>query len=283
MDLQDLLVPHAGRGDPRAEADGSTTIQASGFDHNLFPREEPAHGQRLHPSLPVPLLYAVDANEVMGWNVAERRPRLDEIRVRDVQELSAAGSIPSWREPSISGPGSGGARCTGPRRCARTARGATRKSSSRAWEKQKRGLAHVHGVIAVGTPAERAWAKAYVEALREMAPRYGFGFVDGWHKVGRKFWPGEQAAAYLSSYFVRGRGHKAPISENVLAGDLPRLVVFVGRALTLQTGCTMRALRNRRKAWASQQRLAEERLLHEADGVVAARWLRRVADRSRAP
>ena len=118
------------------------------------------------------------------------------------------------------------------------------------WEKQKRGLAHVHGVIAVGTPAERAWAKAYVTALRDMAPRYGFGFVDGWHKVGRKFWPGEQAGAYLSSDFVAGRGHEAPITENVAAGDLPRLVVFVGRDLTKRTGCTMKTLRIRRRLWA---------------------------------
>lgn len=92
---------------------------------------------------------------------------------------------------------------------------------ARVREKQKRGLAHVHGVIAVGTPNERAWAKVYVEALRAMAPRYGFGFVDGWHKIERKFWPGEQAGVYLSSYFAGGRGRKMAITENVLAGDLP--------------------------------------------------------------
>jgi hypothetical protein len=123
------------------------------------------------------------------------------------------------------------------------------KLLARVWEKQKRGLAHVHGVIAVGTPAERAWAKAYVGAVKDMAPRYGFGFVDGWKTIGRRFWPGDQAGAYLSSYFVRGRGHKAPITENVLAGDLPRVVVFVSRGLTLQTGCTMRTLRAARRAW----------------------------------
>ena len=86
-----------------------------------------------------------------------------------------------------------------------------------------------------------------------MAPRYGFGFVDGWHGIGRKFWPGEQAGAYLSSYFVRARGFKAPITENVQAGDLPRLMVFVGRDLTRQTGCTMRTLRFVRRLWAEFQ------------------------------
>lgn len=91
------------------------------------------------------------------------------------------------------------------------------------WEKQKRGLTHLHGVISVESSAHPKWAEADITALRELAPRYGFGFVDGWHKVGRKFWPGVQAAAYLSSYFAGGRGHKMAITDNVLAGDLPRL------------------------------------------------------------
>jgi hypothetical protein len=74
--------------------------------------------------------------------------------------------------------------------------------------------------------------------------------VDGWEKISRKFWPGARAGAYLSDYFVRGAGHKAPITENVLAGDLPRLVVYIDRELTLRTGCTMRNLRNARRVWA---------------------------------
>jgi hypothetical protein len=127
------------------------------------------------------------------------------------------------------------------------------KIAARVWEKQKRGLAHLHGVVSVESPQHRRWAKAYLNALNELAPRYGFGFVDGWERIGRKFWPGVQAAAYLSSYFAGGRGRKMAITENVLAGDLPRLVVFVGRDLTRATGCTMRNLRNARRVWASRK------------------------------
>jgi hypothetical protein len=145
----------------------------------------------------------------------------------------------------------------------------------RLWEKQQRGLAHVHGVISVSSPAELAWARDYVEALRELAPSKGFGFVDGWHKIGRRFWPGDQAGAYLSSYFVRGRGRKAPITENVLAGDLPRLVVFVGPHLTAKTCCTMRNLRNARRVWAWQQGLIDKPELEERDLDVAACLLHR--------
>ena len=144
------------------------------------------------------------------------------------------------------------------------------KVLARVWEKQRRGLAHVHGVIAVSTPGERAWAKSYVTALKEMAPSKGFGFVDGWHKIGRKFWPGEQAGAYLSSYFVRGRGVKAPITENVLAGDLPKLVVFVGRDLTAITGCTMRNLRLTRRVWAWRAGRTERPSVSDHDLIVLA-------------
>jgi hypothetical protein len=148
------------------------------------------------------------------------------------------------------------------------------KLACRVWEKQKRGLAHLHGVISVESPTHRRWAEAYVTALREMAPRYGFGFVDGWQKVGRKFWPGVQAAAYLSSYFAGGRGKKMAITENVLAGDLPRLVVFVGRDLTSATGCTMRNLRHARRLWASREVGASPPRLSYSDWLAAASLLR---------
>ena len=131
------------------------------------------------------------------------------------------------------------------------------KLAARVWEKQKRGMAHLHGVISVESPAHVEWAEAYITALRELAPRCGFGFVDGWQKIGRKFWPGVQAAAYLSSYFAGGRGRKMAITENVLAGDLPRLVVFVGRDLTAATGCTVRSLRTARRLWAARNGLCD--------------------------
>jgi hypothetical protein len=158
------------------------------------------------------------------------------------------------------------------------------KLLARVWEKQKRGLAHVHGVIGVESVVERAWAEAYVTALQEMAPRYGFGFVDGWHKIGRKLWPGDQAGAYLSSYFLGGRGKKSSITENVQAGDLPRLVVFISRNLTRRTGCTMRNLRNARRLWASREGLIEQAPMEYKDWLAAAALLqRRTEAAARAP
>jgi hypothetical protein len=151
------------------------------------------------------------------------------------------------------------------------------------WEKQKRGLAHVHGVLAAGSPSDLAWAREYVTALRELAPAKGFGFVDGWHMVGRKLWPGDQAGAYLSSYFVGGRGRKAPLTENVLADDLPTLVVFVSRQLTQQTGCTMRALRIVRQLWAAAEGLIDQPVLDHKDYLAVAKLLHRQVVSTRGP
>jgi hypothetical protein len=157
------------------------------------------------------------------------------------------------------------------------------KLLARVWEKQRRGLAHLHGLLAVETPGDVAWAKSYLTALREMAPRYGFGFVDGWERVGRKFWPGDHAGAYLSSYFVGGRDRKAAITENVLAGDLPRLVVFIGRDLTMRTGCTMRSLRNARRLWAARQGHIPYPRLTYAEWLAAANRLAAADRGSRSP
>jgi hypothetical protein len=157
------------------------------------------------------------------------------------------------------------------------------KIAARVWEKQKRGLAHLHGVLAVATPAELTWAEAYVQALRQMAPRYGFGSVDGLDKTGRRFWPGDQAGAYLSSYFVGGRGKKASLTENVRANDLPRLVVFVGRDLTQQTGCTMRNLRNARRLWACREGLIGKPALTYEMWLGAAAMLKARRQRGREP
>ena len=46
------------------------------------------------------------------------------------------------------------------------------------WELQKRGRLASAFRGRPGDAVERAWAFEYVEAMRELAPRYGFGFVD---------------------------------------------------------------------------------------------------------
>jgi len=81
--------------------------------------------------------------------------------------------------------------------------------------------------------------------LAELAPAYGFGYVE------RKVRPmaSRAAAAYLSSYFVTGKGSKPTLQESVTSTALPRSIIHVSSRLTQATGCTMRSLRLRRYAW----------------------------------
>ena len=149
------------------------------------------------------------------------------------------------------------------------------KLAPRVWEKQKRALAHLHGVISVESPAHVEWAEMYIMALRELAPRYGFGFVDGWRKVGRRFWPDVQAAAYLSSYFAGGRGREMAITENVLSGDLPAPGCVRGSRPDIANGCTMRSLRNARRLWAAREWLVDHPRLTLREWLMAAAMLER--------
>jgi hypothetical protein len=123
-----------------------------------------------------------------------------------------------------------------------------------AWEHQKRGALHQHFLVGLGTEAQdqwgtnvdALWARLYANALRELAPRYGFGFVDT-RPLYSAPKPAREAAAYLSGYFVSGRGKKAAITETVQSRVVPRLVVYVSPRLTRQTFCTMRNLRRARR------------------------------------
>jgi hypothetical protein len=90
---------------------------------------------------------------------------------------------------------------------------------ARVWEIQARGVLHVHPVLAYGTARQMAGARAYLERLAELAPQYGFGFVE--RKV--KPQPAVNAAAYLSSYFVKGQARQAGV---VGVGPVTRHAAF---------------------------------------------------------
>jgi hypothetical protein len=63
------------------------------------------------------------------------------------------------------------------------------------------------------------------------------------------------------------------IKDNVLAGDLPRIVVFVGREITSKTGCTMRSLRHARRLWAARACLSDYPRLTLSEWLAAAAML----------
>ena len=104
--------------------------------------------------------------------------------------------------------------------------------ATRAWEPQARGPGHVHPVFHLYSPADVAVARCYLEHLARLAPRHGFGFVGEKEGKGMQIMAGERAAAYLSSYFVRGKGSKATLQENARNPHLSRMLIWVAPNLT---------------------------------------------------
>jgi hypothetical protein len=116
------------------------------------------------------------------------------------------------------------------------------------WELQGRGVWHLHFVVGMETPVERAWAFAYVKAMRELGPRHLFGFVDA--KPLHSPQVAERAAGYISKYLAKWNDDGTlEISETVMAAGRT-LLNYVSRDLTRKSCVTMRTLRLARVVWA---------------------------------
>ena len=126
---------------------------------------------------------------------------------------------------------------------------------TRVWEPQARGAAHVHPVFALVEPGDERIVRLYVNQLARLAPKHGFGFVGTKKGVSMMVLPAERAAAYLSSYFVRGAREKATLQENARNPYMPHLLIWVSPKLTKLTGITMRILRRIRHLWAIRKGL----------------------------
>jgi hypothetical protein len=121
---------------------------------------------------------------------------------------------------------------------------------TRVWEPQARGAAHVHPVFALENFDDVRIAFLYFEQLARLAPSHGFGFVGQKQGSSVQILSGERAAAYLSSYFVRGQKEKATLQENARNPYLPHLIIWVSPKVMKVTQVTMRNLRRLRHLWA---------------------------------
>ncbi len=102
----------------------------------------------------------------------------------------------------------------------------------RTWEPQKRGVPHVHLVLAFGTELERIAARRFVDELARLAPEYSFGFVD------RHLEPisAREASSYLAGYLLGRSGRKETVRENIADPRMPRSLIWVTPALTSPSG-----------------------------------------------
>lgn len=103
---------------------------------------------------------------------------------------------------------------------------------ARVWEFQRRGLLHIHPVVAYSTPEQREAGDRYCRHLSELASRYGFGFAD--RKV--NVYSGNHAAGYLAKR----------LAETTIAAPNGLNIVYISPKLSAATDCTMRSLRLRR-------------------------------------
>ncbi len=122
--------------------------------------------------------------------------------------------------------------------------------ATRAWEPQARGPGHVHPVFHVYSAGDVEVARCYLRHVARLGRQHGFGFVGEKRGKSMQLMSGDRAAAYLSSYFVRGKGSKATLQENARNPHLPRMLIWVSPTLTRPTGVTMRNLRRCRQLWA---------------------------------
>jgi len=105
-------------------------------------------------------------------------------------------------------------------------------------------VAHLHLVVPYSTPRERARARAYVEALKEIAPREWFGFADLKSKGG----PGRSpaaAAGYVAKYVAKATGEGLAVKRPM----------YVGAFLTTRSRMTMRMARLKRYAFIRLERI----------------------------
>jgi hypothetical protein len=146
--------------------------------------------------------------------------------------------------------------------------GGTWSMVAREWEFQRRGVLHMHVVVPMATALERECSHLYNQALEELAPAAGFGWIDRGKHQGRKrrelvAVPQGQAARYLAKYIASVDGSKLRLSETVLHPDVPPHVTYVARSLTTATGCTMRSLRKRREDYCYGRDLVRQLDKHE--------------------
>lgn len=135
------------------------------------------------------------------------------------------------------------------------------------WELQKRGVWHLHVVLGMETAIERAWAIEYVSAMRELAGKHFFGFIDA--KPLHSPQSAKQVSGYLSKYLAKWRADGTlEVSETVRTAGRT-LINYVSRNLTAKSSCTMRALRNARIVWAWREGHFVDLGLTEWDYLVA--------------
>lgn len=133
--------------------------------------------------------------------------------------------------------------------------GLTLRPLARVAQRQRRGLDHLHLVIALETADDWQALRAYVGHLKALAPEYGFGFVDDPTRR-RRPKPGAPArdmvfesAAIAGRYLCRYLAESDQLAAMLHAGDHSFRPLWIASELTQASGVNCRRLRRVRHAW----------------------------------
>lgn len=122
-------------------------------------------------------------------------------------------------------------------------------------QRQRRGLDHLHLVVALEDDSDRAGLAVYVGLLKQLGAEHGFGFVDDPFKRRRSPTTGKVqdmvfadpriAARYLVGRYLI----ESPQLAALLDGSHSFRALWVAPALSLRSGVTVRRLRRVRHAY----------------------------------
>ena len=120
-------------------------------------------------------------------------------------------------------------------------------------EDQKRGLPHLHGVLGHTTRIEKAYAKAFLDALPRAARHHGLGFTDRYWYVVQK--QSKYEAGRLRGYITKLTRY---LAKDAHGAEFLKLhhgerVFYVAPWLSNVSGLTMTISRLCRRVWAARK------------------------------
>jgi hypothetical protein len=120
-------------------------------------------------------------------------------------------------------------------------------------EDQKRGLPHLHGVLGHTTKVEKAFAKAFLDALPRAAREHGLGFTDRYGFVVQK--QAKYEAGRLRHYITKLTRYLAKDASGVefLRAHHGERIFYVAPWPSRLSGVTMTIARLCRRVWAARR------------------------------
>ena len=150
-------------------------------------------------------------------------------------------------------------------------------------EDQKRGLPHLHGVLGHTTKVEKAFARAFLDALPRAARTHGLGFTDRYGFVVQK--QARYEAGRLRHYIAKLARYLAKDADGAefLKAHHGERIFYVAPWLSRLSGVTMTVARLCRRVWAARRGYCEMPVMTSGQEAQVLRLLGSVVAAANAP